>query len=53
MQHLPMHIYTGEELRSLLPGCTVLELAGSNVTTEGSAALFEQCRWMPEPGRRL
>ena len=42
MQHPPMHMYTSGELRGLLPGCTVLELAGSNVTTfEGSAALSE------------
>ena len=42
MQHPPMHMYTSGELRNLLPGCTVLELAGSNVTTfEGSAALSE------------
>ena len=37
-----MHMYTSGELRSLLPGCAVLELAGSNVTTfEGSTALSE------------
>ena len=42
MQHPPMHMYTSGELRSLLPGCTVLDLAGSNVTTfEGSVALSE------------
>ena len=42
MQHPPMHMYTSGELKSLLPGCTVLELAGSNVTTfEGSTALSE------------
>ena len=42
MQHPPMHMYTSEELRSLLPNCTVLKLAGSNVTTfEGSAVLSE------------
>ena len=40
MQHPPMHLFTSEELRHLLPGCSVLELAGSNVTTfEGSAAI--------------
>ena len=39
MQHPPMHMYTSGEL---LPGCTVLKLAGSNVTTyEGSSALSE------------
>ena len=42
MQHPPMHMYTSRELGSLLPGCTMLEIAGSNVTTfEGSAALSE------------
>ena len=42
MQHPPMHMYTSGDLRSLLPGCTVLELAGSSVTTfEGSVALAE------------
>ena len=42
MQHPPMHMYTSGELRSLLPGCTVLKFAGSNVTIlEGSAALSE------------
>ena len=42
LQHPPMHMYTSGELRSLLPGCTVLEIAGNNVTTfEGSAALSE------------
>lgn len=42
MQHPPMHMYTSVELRSLLPDCTVLELAGSNVTTfEGSETLAE------------
>lgn len=40
MQHPPMHMFTSEELRHLLPGCSVLELAGSNVTTyEGSTAM--------------
>ena len=42
MQHAAMYMQTSGELRSLLPGCTVLELAGSNVTmSEGSAALSE------------
>lgn len=40
MQHPPMHLYTSDELRGLLPACRVLELAGSNVTTfEGSTAI--------------
>ena len=42
MQHPPMHLYTSCELRELLPGCRMLELAGSNVTTfEGSTAIDE------------
>lgn len=42
MQHPPMHLFTSEELRRLLPGCDVLELAGSNVTVfEGSTAIEE------------
>ena len=42
MQHPPMHMFTSEELRDFLPGCDVLELAGSNVTAyEGSAAIEE------------
>ena len=40
MQHPPIHMYTGDELRGLLPGCRVLALAGSNVTTyEGSTTI--------------
>jgi len=40
MQHPSMHMFTSEELRNLLPDCSVLELAGSNVTTfEGSVAI--------------
>lgn len=42
MEHPPMHLYTSGELRSLLPGCRTLELAGSNVTAfEGSTAIEE------------
>ena len=42
MQHPPMHMFTSDELRRLLPGCRVLELAGSNVTTfEGSTTIDE------------
>ena len=42
MQHPPMHLFTSEELRDLLPGCRVLEIAGSNVTAyEGSTAIEE------------
>lgn len=40
MRHPPMHMFTSEELRDLLPGSHVLELAGSNVTAfEGSTAI--------------
>ena len=42
MRHPPMHLFTSDELRRLLPGCRVLELAGSNVTTfEGSKTIDE------------
>ena len=42
MRHPPMHLFTSEELRDLLPGCDVLEVAGSNVTAyEGSTAIEE------------
>lgn len=42
MQHPPMHMFTSDELRDLLPGCHVLEIAGSNVTAyEGSIAIEE------------
>ena len=42
MRHPPMHLFTSDELRDFLPGCEVLEIAGSNVTVfEGSTALEE------------
>ena len=42
MQHPAMHMFTSDELRRLLPGCRVLEMAGSNVTTfEGSTTIDE------------
>lgn len=42
MLHPPMHLFTSEELRGFLPGCEVLEIAGSNVTAyEGSTAIEE------------
>ena len=42
MKHPPMHMYTSDELRSLMPGCRALELAGSNVTAfEGSTTIDE------------
>ena len=42
MRHPPMHLFTSGELRDFLPGCDVLEIAGSNVTSsEGSTSLEE------------
>ena len=42
MQHPPMHLFSSDELRDFLPGCHVLEIAGSNVTAhEGSPSLEE------------
>ena len=42
MQHPPMHLYSSDELRKLIPESKVLELAGSNVTAfEGSTAIDE------------
>lgn len=32
MRHPAMHLFTSEELSSLISGCDILELAGSNVT---------------------
>ncbi len=42
MQHPAMHLYTSDELRGLLPGCQVLELAGSNVTTSENSPAIEE-----------
>ena len=40
MQHPPMHVYSSDELRKLIPESKVLELAGSNVTAfEGSPTI--------------
>ena len=42
MQHPPMHLFSSDELRQLLPQCKVLEVAGSNVTAfEGSTTIDE------------
>ena len=42
MQHPPMHMFTSDEMRRLLPECQVLELAGSNVTAiAGSTTIGE------------
>ena len=42
MQHPPMHMYTSDDLRGLLPDCRVLELAGSNVTTFEGSTTFDE-----------
>ena len=40
MQHPPMHLFSSDELRQLLPRCEVLAVAGSNVTAyEGSTTV--------------
>ena len=45
MKQPPMHMYTSDELRSLLPECQALEVAGSNVTDyEGSTTIDEVMR---------
>ena len=45
MEHPPMHLYTADELGRLLPDCSMLELAVSNVTSvEGSPTLEEVLR---------
>ena len=38
LEHPAMHMYTSDELRVLLPGCDVVDLAGSNVTTSGESS---------------
>ena len=48
MQHPPMHLYTSDELRTLLPGCRVLELAGSNVTTFEGSTTFDEVLGDPQ-----
>lgn len=42
MQHPPMHLYTSDELRHLLPHSNVLELVGSNVTAIEGSISFEE-----------
>ena len=42
MQHPRMHLYMSDELRTLLPGCRVLELAGSNMTTFEGSTTFDE-----------
>ena len=54
MEHPPMHLYTSDELRSLLPHCRVMEMAGSNVSVvEGSATFQEVYLMTPRRGQRL
>ena len=48
LKHPPMHMYTSDELRRLFPGCRVLELAGSNVTTSGESAATNDILESPE-----
>jgi len=42
IMHPPMHVYTAEELQSLLEGCQVLEVAGSNVTISEVSRFTEE-----------
>jgi hypothetical protein len=42
MQHPAMHLYSGEELTSLFQDCTVLALAGSNVSTFENSETFAE-----------
>ena len=42
MQHPPMHMFTSDEMRRLLPGCQVLELAGSNVTAIAGSTTIDE-----------
>ncbi len=37
-----MHLYSAEELQALFNNCTVLELAGSNVSTFEGSSYFEE-----------
>ena len=48
MEHPPMYLYTSDELRTLLPGCRVLELAGSNVTTFEGSTTFDEVTGDPQ-----
>ena len=42
MQHVPMHIYTAEELKLLFKGCEVLEMVGSNVTLPQPSSVADE-----------
>ena len=54
MQHPPMHMFTSDELSCLLPGCRVLELAGSNVTaSERGSPPPKRCSPTGRHGLRL
>ena len=48
MEHPPMHLFTGDEVRRLLPGCSTLELAGSNVATFEGATTIEEVASDPQ-----
>ena len=45
MKHPAMHLYSSDELGGLLPGCRVLELAGSNVTTLEHTTAIDELLW--------
>lgn len=38
LEHPAMHMYTSDELRGLLPGCEIVDMVGSNVTTSGESS---------------
>ena len=48
LEHPAMHMYTSDELRGLLPGCDVVDMAGSNVTTSGESSAPDEILESPE-----
>ena len=48
LEHPAMHMYTSDELRGLLTGCHVVDLAGSNVTTSGESSAPDEVLDSPE-----
>lgn len=48
LEHPAMHMYTSDELRGLLPGCEVVDMAGSNVTTSGESSAPDEILDSPE-----
>lgn len=48
LEHPAMHLYTSDELPGLLPGCEVVDLAGSNVTTSGESSTPDEILDSPE-----